>query len=53
MMKINPKKQKYCKKIGYTIGSAGDVSYGEKYEFDTIQYKKHGIGRGVLMGNAD
>ena len=21
----------------YTIGSAGDVSYGEKYEFDTIE----------------
>ena len=37
MMKINPIKQKYCKKIGYTIGSAGDVSYGEKYEFDTIE----------------
>jgi hypothetical protein len=29
---------RYSSDLGkYTIGSAGDVSYGEKYEFDTIE----------------
>ena len=29
---------RYCSGIGkYTIGDVGDVSYGDKYEFDSIE----------------